>query len=210
MFKKKVVILFIFAGVFCLLISGCSGKNSSTEITGQEPATLIDWTFDSFFDAQVLKNEKTGSELLIPGEWSIEENKYGLSGTSVDGNLIVLMERQAVPPEAHSDLRGIYTLDEYGDIERGLFLTSFKAGFIRSSNGIIEGGSGFLTLDSGHQAAYLIAHSPSPTEPSIYFVTIIYEKDMIVAFGMGKTRAEFEKNKGKLEKILKTLKIEEK
>lgn len=210
MLKKKLMILVIFVSAFCILISGCSSKDSSNEITEQEPLTLRDWTFDFLFGAQVLKNEKTGSELLIPGEWSIEENAYGLSGTSFDGNLIVLMERQEVPPEAHSDLRGIYTLDEYGDIERGLFLTSFKAGFIRSSNGIIEGGSGFLTLDSGHQAAYLIAHSPSPNDPSIYFVTLIYEKDMIMALGMGKTRDEFETNKARLEKMLKTLKNEEK
>lgn len=210
MFKKKLIILFVFAGIFCLLISGCSSKDSSTEIAEQESMTLREWSFDFLFGSQVFLNEGTGSELLIPGEWSIESNEYGLSGTSFDGNLIVVMERQAVPPEAHSDLRDTYTLDEYGDMERGFFLNSFRAGFIRSSNGIIEGGSGFLTLDSGHQAAYLIAHSPSPNEPSIYFVTIIYEKDMVMALGMGKTRDEFEKNKGKLEKILKTLKIEEK
>lgn len=209
MVKKKWLIVSILIGILCLLIAGCSGKGSSGEKAEQEPVTLQNWTFDFLFGSQVFQNEGTKSELLIPGEWSIENNQYGLSGTSLDGNLIVLMERQTVPPEAHSDLRGTYTLDEYSDMERGFFLTSFKAGFIRSSNGIIEGGSGFLTLDSGHQAAYLIAHSPSPNEPSIYFVTVIYKKDMIIALGMGKTRDEFEKNKNKLERILKTLKIEE-
>lgn len=210
MVKKKRVLFLIFASVFCLLISGCGDRENSKETAEQKPVTLKEWTFDLLFGTQVLRNEETGSELLIPGEWSIENNQYGFSGSSVDGNVIVLMERQEVPQEAHSDLRGTYTLDEYSDIERGLFLTSFKAGFIRSSGGIIEGKSGFLTLDSGHKAAYLIAHSPSPNEPSIFFVTVIYKENMIMALGMGKTRDEFEKSKGKLEKILKTLKMEEK
>lgn len=206
MFNKKWLIGSIFIGILCFLISGCSDKESSNTMAEEEKVTVQDWKLD----AQIFHNDITESELLIPKEWLIENKKGVLSGTSSDGNLIVLMERQEVPEEAHSDLRGIYTLDEYGDIERGLFLTSFKAGFIRSSNGIIDGGSGFLTLDNGHRAAFLIAHSPSPNEPSIYFVTVIYEKDMIIALGMGKTRDEFEKKKDQLEKILETLKIEEK
>ena len=113
-----------------------------------------------------------------------------------------------VPVEAQGDLKGEYTLDEYSDIERANFLTNFKAGFIRTTQGVTTADSGFFKTNSGHTVCYLVAHSIVPQQPSVYALVLIKKDQMMTILGMGKTKDAFDKNQKEIEKILKTWKVD--
>lgn len=163
----------------------------------------------SFFDnTQVFLDEATKSQLEVPKDWKLEENDGQKIAKSPDDSAVIAIMGAPVPPEVREDLKGAYTLDSYNDVERATFLTNFKAGFIRSTQGVNEAESGFLKTDKGHTFCYIVVHSQVEAEPSMYMTVLIQNDRMISVVGLGKTRADFDKNKKQIEKILKTLKVD--
>jgi len=170
--------------------------------------TLVTIAAGCSTNTQIFRDEMTKTEVTLPADWTIGEKNGKAMATSSDEKIGVFMTRDEIPVAALGDLRGKYTLDEYEDIERANFLEAFKQSFFLSLPEAQEGESGFIKLDNGRAACYVVAHTPSVTA---YVVTFIVDQEGITAIAVVQTSSSeyFGKNQKGLEKILKSLKADE-
>jgi hypothetical protein len=157
-------------------------------------------------NAQVFRDEMTKTEVTLPADWTIGKENGRTMAFSSDEKTAVFMIREKIPAVALGDLRGKYTLDEYEDIEKANFLGAFKQSFLLSLPGAQEGENGFIKLDNGRTACYVVAHAPNVTA---YVVIFIIDQEMIGAIIRTSSSEDFGKKQKDLEKILKSLKADE-
>ena len=195
--KKKVV----WASVFLLAFftTGCGTEKEPIWETIQLPMLIHKTNLVQIEPTKVVLYELGKIELDVPVEWQVEETIAGLQMSSPREKLVMTM-RSA--PVGKNPGAGEFPLESYGTNERKIMLAEILKSVSQNNEDFQIDISGYTRTKVGQIATYFQGRTESG---GAYSLTFIWKENFIIVTAEASSAESFEKNKYRMENIVKTI-----